>query len=100
MSTRGVQWLRSGADTLLTLGSGGPSSSTAALGAQCYVVRVATGTAPAFVKIGDNNPTADSSGGSLLMPANSTDYLVTTPGQKVAAIAQSAAALVTVTEMS
>jgi hypothetical protein len=34
------------------------------------------------------------------MPANSTDYLVTTPGQKVAAIAQSAAALVTVTEMS
>ncbi len=102
MSRQGVQWLRSGLNTLITLTSGGASTPTSAFSAQTYHIRVAAGPAPAFVRIGDGTPVADSTGGSMLIGANSQDYFVVTPGQKAAALSDGGATptKVTVTEMS
>jgi len=89
---------RPGVSTNLTTGTG--SSPTPAFGAQTYQVRVATGAASCFIKIGDGTPTAASTGDSMQLGANCVDYFCVTPGQKAAVVQGSAAGPVTITEMS
>jgi len=88
---------RPGTSQNITTGSS--PTQTTAFGAQTYQVRVATGAASAFIKIGDN-PTAASTGDSMEIGANVVDYFIVTPGQKASVVQGSASGAITFTEMS
>ncbi|PWT79341.1 MAG: hypothetical protein C5B58_13670 [Acidobacteria bacterium] len=76
----------------------GTSQQSSTFGVQTYQIRVATAAASAFIRIG-NNPTATSTGNSMQLGTNTTDYFCVTPGQQVAVVQGSAAGTVSVTEM-
>ena len=75
---------------------GAASAQSAAHDADTYVVRLCA-TVRTWVAFGAN-PTADKAAG-MLLPADSPEYFVVTPGEKVAALQDSAGGTLTVTEM-
>jgi hypothetical protein len=77
----------------------GTSQQSSTFGPQTYQIRVATAAASCFIKIG-NAPTAASTGDSMQVGTNVTDYFCVTPGQQVAVVQGSAAGTVSITEMS
>jgi hypothetical protein len=82
--------------------AGGGSVASAAFGTQTYQVRV-TFTGPAGngvrITVGDGTPTAGAS--STLLPAGWVEYLTVTPGQKLAAISDTATAgTLSITELA
>jgi hypothetical protein len=87
---------RCGVSTTFVMSVG--SQATAAFGAQTYIIRVATGAQPAFIKIGDGTPTAAAT--DLVMGANQTEYFAVTPGQKCAVFNGGTAGSISITEMS
>jgi hypothetical protein len=74
------------------------SQATAAFGAQTYIIRVAVGAQPVYLKVGDGTPTATAT--DVLMPANTISEFAVTPGQKAAILAAGTAGPVTITECS
>jgi hypothetical protein len=75
------------------------TGATNAFGAQTYAVRVAvSGTGNTHYRIGDGTQTAVTS--DPFIPASWVDYVIVTPGQKIAAITESGTAILTVTELS
>jgi hypothetical protein len=75
------------------------SQATPAFGSQTYQIRVSTAAQPAFVKIGDGTPTADSTG-SMLIGTNVVDYFTVSPGQAAAVLQAGAAGTISITEMT
>ena len=73
------------------------SAASAAFGSQTYKVRLLA-TTDCRVRIGDGTPTAVAA--DTYLPALSVEYFTVTPGQKVAAIRQSADGTLNVTEIS
>lgn len=65
-----------------------------AFGTQTYAIRVVANSA-CHIQIGDGAQTATTS--SPFLPANWVEYIVVTPGQKIAAIKAATAGLVTAT---
>jgi hypothetical protein len=88
---------RLGTVTVFTLS--GSSQATATFGSQTCQVRVATSAQPAWFKIGDGTPTADTAA-SHLIGTNISEYFTVTPGQKAAVLQAGTAGSITVTEMS
>jgi hypothetical protein len=86
---------RAGTNTTFTMS--GTSQATAAFGAQTYYLRVATGAQPAFIKVGDGTPVADTT--SPLIGTNVVDYYIVSPGQKLAVLQAGTAGLFSATEM-
>lgn len=73
--------------------AGGASVASTAFGVQTYQVRVSfTGAAGngARITVGDGTPVAGAA--STLLPANWVEYITVTPGQKLAAISDTATA--------
>jgi hypothetical protein len=87
---------RCGVNTVITMSAG--SQATAAFGAQTYLIRVATGAQPAFIKIGDGTPTAGT--GDVILGTNQIDYFTVTPGQKLATVQAGTAGTISIIEMS
>lgn len=72
---------------------------TNAFGAQTFAVRVAvSGTGNTHYRIGDGSQTAVTS--DPFLPTSWVDYVIVSPGQKIAAIAESGTATLTVTELT
>jgi hypothetical protein len=94
-SLRYMGWARPSTNTTFTMSAS--SQATPAFGAQTYAVRVSTSGQPAFFKIGDGTPTADTT--SILLGTNVVDYFVVTPGQKAAVLQAGTAGTISVTEM-
>jgi hypothetical protein len=92
---RTITWARAGVNTTITMS--GTSQATAAFGPQTYYLRVATGAQPAFIKVGDGTPVADTT--SILVGTNVVDYFIVTPGQKAAALQAGTAGSISFTEM-
>ena len=90
----GGPWRAGTTQTVAFTGTAGTISN--AVGSQTRVVRVYC-TAAAFVLI-DNAPTATTA--AVPIAANTPEYFVCTPGQKVSAIQQSAGGNLHVTEMT
>jgi hypothetical protein len=90
-----ITWARLGTNTNITMS--GTSQATAAFGAQTYYLRVATGAQPAFIKVGDGTPVADTT--SPLIGTNVVDYYIVSPGQKLAVLQAGTAGLFSATEM-
>jgi len=90
---------RLGTNTTFTLTTA--SQATAAVGAQTYQVRVATNSqvVGCFIKVGEASGVTASSGNDAMIGSNVVDYVTVTPGQKVAVLGQTAAGIVTITEM-
>lgn len=88
---------RQGATQNITT-SGTSAVVTNAFGAQTYRVRLTAKGADCWFRIGDGTPTATT--GDTFMAAGSVEYFTCTPGQKVAAIQDSAAGTLNVTEVS
>lgn len=88
---------RLGTVTVFTLS--GSSQATATFGPQTYQVRIATSAQPAWFKIGDGTPVADTAS-SHLIGTNIVEYVTCTPGQKCAVLQAGTAGSLTVTEMS
>jgi len=76
--------------------TGTAGTITNGVGAQTYVVRVWCSTA-AYIAFGAS-PTATTS--DIPVPANTPEYFIVTPGQKVSAIQQSSGGNLHVTEMT
>jgi len=91
---------RLGTNTTFTLTTA--SQATAAFGAQTFQVRVATNSqvVGAFIKVGEASGVTASSGNDAIIGSNVVDYVTVTPGQKLAIVGQTAAGIVTVTEVS
>lgn len=84
--------------TVQTITTSGASARTAAgVGAQTYAVRIHA-TAAAHIVFGDDSVDATTS--DTLLPAGGTEYVQVTPGQSVAAIQESSAGTVYVTELT
>ena len=77
------------------------SQSTATFGAQTRQIRVATNSqvVGAFVKVGEASGVTASSGNDCMIGSNVVDYITVTPGQKAAVVGQTAAGIMTITEM-
>ena len=75
----------------------GSSAASAAFGAQTDKVRLVA-TTDCRIRISDGTPTAVATDSYL--PALAAEYFTVTPGQKVAAIQQSSAGTLNVTEIS
>jgi hypothetical protein len=86
---------RLGTNTTITMS--GVSQATGTFSAQCYMVRVATGAQPGFIKIG-NSPTAAAT--DPLIGANVVDYFSVTPGMSAAVLQAGTAGSISFTEMS
>jgi len=77
------------------------SQSTATFGPQTRQIRVATNSqvVGAFIKVGEASGVTASSGNDAMIGSNVVDYLTVTPGQKAAVTGQTAAGILTITEM-
>lgn len=88
-----IEYKHSGSQNVAYSGSAGASVQSSAFGAQTYWIRaVAVGAVTAtntgvHIAVGDN-PTATSS--SPLLPLNWIEYIECVPGQKVAALSDTA----------
>lgn len=75
------------------------TGATNAFGAQTFAVRVAvSGTGNTHYRIGDGTQTAVTT--DPFLPNTWIDYVIVSPGQKIAAIAESGTATLTVTELT
>lgn len=79
--------------------SGTSAATAAAFGATTQEIRVVC-TQNTWIKVGDGTPTATTGSGSSYMPAGVVEYFHVTGGQKLAAIQDSAAGTVNVSEMT
>jgi hypothetical protein len=80
--------------TAITTGAG--SASTAPFGEQTRQIRVAVIGNACYIAIGET-PTATSN--SPMLPVNTVDYFTVTPGQKLAALQNTGAGTLSITEM-
>lgn len=84
--------------------SGGASAASSAFGSQTYAIRVSapgslSATVGVRIQVGDGTPTATAT--SPLLPANWVEYIIVTPGQKIAALSNdSVSGNLSVTELS
>jgi hypothetical protein len=79
--------------------SGTSAATGTAFGANTSEIRVVC-TQNTWILIGDGTPTATTGAGSTYMPAGVVEYFHVNPGQKLAAIQDSAAGTVNVSEMT
>ena len=84
--------------------AGGASAASSAFGAQTYAIRVTapgslSATVGVRIAVSDGTPTATAT--STLLPVNWVEYIVVTPGQKIAAVSNdTVAGTLSVTELS
>jgi hypothetical protein len=74
------------------------SQAVGPFGTQTYQIRLSTSAQPAFFKVGDGTPTADTT--SNLLGTNVVDYITTSPGQSVAILQAGSAGSISITEMT
>lgn len=77
--------------------TGAASAASAAFGSQTYAIRLAASAACRYV-VGDGTPTAVAT--SAYLPADWVEVVTVSPGQKVAAIQESGAGKLSVTELT
>lgn len=75
----------------------GTTAPSAAFGAQTYAIRVCSSTL-CFINVGDGTPVATAA--NALLPANWIEYILVSPGQKVAFLQQTAGGVASVTELT
>ncbi len=84
--------------------AGGASANSAAFGTETYAIRVTcagaiTATAGVRIVVGDGTPSATST--SELLPVNWVEYIICSPGQKIAALSNDTiTSILSVTELS
>jgi hypothetical protein len=72
---------------------------TNVFGPQTFEIRVVS-TTNCWIKIGDGTPTAAAAAGSTYLPASVVEYFHVSPGQRLAAIRDSADGTCNVSEMT
>lgn len=77
--------------------TGAASAASTAFGSQTYAIRIAATAACRFV-VGDGTPTATAT--DAYLPANEVEVFTVTPGQKIAAIQETAAGKLSVVELT
>jgi hypothetical protein len=86
---------RFGAAQEVTVGAA--SAASAAFAAQTRQIRIAA-TSACRVVVGDGTPVATAT--DAYLPANTVEYVQVTPGQRIAAIQESAGGKLSVTEIT
>jgi hypothetical protein len=77
--------------------TGAASAASSAFGSQTFAIRVSC-TVACRIIVGDGTPTALAT--SAYLPANVIEYIRVSPGQKIAAIQETGAGKLSVTELT